>query len=121
MHLLLPLSLTLAQDGSPGFPWPMLILMLGFLYLVVIRPQKKEADAKAKIMDALKKGDYVLTSSGMYGTVVTLKGEEVTLRVDDQTKAKVRFVKAAIAKIVEPEGTASEPAGEPAVDEANKS
>tara|TARA_R110002072_G_C7767190_1_gene518846 strand:+ start:184 stop:483 length:300 start_codon:yes stop_codon:yes gene_type:complete len=99
----------------------MLILMLGFLYLVVIRPQKKEADAKAKIMDALKKGDYVLTSSGMYGTVVTLKGEEVTLRVDDQTKAKVRFVKAAIAKIVEPEGTASEPAGEPAVDEANKS
>ena len=65
-------------------------------------------------MEALKRGDQVLTTSGMYGTVVNLKGEEVPLRVDDQTKAKVRFVKAAIARIVEPEGTASEPAGEPA-------
>ncbi|MBL4848631.1 MAG: preprotein translocase subunit YajC [Planctomycetes bacterium] len=114
--------LTLAESAPFNpFSMMMIVMMFAFLYLVVIRPQKKEADEKAKLMEALKRGDEVLTTGGMYGTVVNLKGEEVTLRIDDQTKAKVRFVKAAIARIVVAEGTASEPAGKPAADEANKS
>lgn len=120
--------LILAQGADAPSPFNpstvfIFVMMIAFFYLVVIRPQKKEADEKQKMLDALKKGDTVLTSSGMYGTVVKLEGDEVTIRVDEQTKAKVRFVKAAIARVVEASGgTAAEDAeSDSATDEANKS
>lgn len=117
--------LTLAQGAeAPGLPMlPMIVMFLVFFYLVVIRPQRKESSEKQSMLDALKKGDTVLTSSGMYGTVVSLKGDEVLLRIDEQNKVKARFVKAAIARVVEAsEGAPTNDAESVAVvDEANKS
>lgn len=116
--------LTLAETPAPEFPWMMVLPMfLVFFFLVVIRPQKKEANEKQQMLDALKKGDVVLTSSGMYGTVVSLKGDEVLLRIDEQNKVKARFVKAAIARVVEASesGPTSDAPSAAVVDEANKS
>jgi len=56
----------------------------------------------------------VVTTTGMFGTIVNLKDDEVTLRVDDQAKVKIRFLRSAIARKVE--GEAPKP-----VDEAKKS
>lgn len=103
----------LAQDGrpvQPGSPWDFLFpLLLGvaFVYFFIIRPQKREQDEKQKLLSSLKKNDRVLTTGGMYGTIVNIKEDEVTLRVDDQAKVKIRFAKSAIARVLgtEAEGT----------------
>lgn len=95
----------LAQDrpAPTSSPWDLLFpLLLGvaFVYFFIIRPQKREQDEKQKLLSALKKNDRVLTTGGMYGTIVNIKEDEVTLRVDDQAKVKIRFAKSAIARVL---------------------
>lgn len=101
-----------APPAQPGSPWDFLFpLLLGvaFVYFFIIRPQKREQDEKQKLLASLKKNDRVLTTGGMYGTIVNIKEDEVTLRVDDQAKVKVRFAKSAIARVLgtEAEGAPS--------------
>jgi len=107
MHLIA----LLAQDrpaqpgeGPMGLLFP-LLLGVAFVYFLIIRPQKREQDEKQKLFAALKKNDRVLTTGGMYGTIVNIKEDEVTLRVDDQAKVKIRFAKSAIAKVVGTDGS----------------
>jgi preprotein translocase subunit YajC len=107
-------ALLFLAQGSPqatppgadplGLMWPLLFVMV-FFYFFLYRPQKREADEKRKLMESLKKNDKVLTSAGIYGTIVNLKEDEVTLRVDDQNKVKVRFARSAIARVVGPESS----------------
>lgn len=99
--------LLLAQDvgGKPSYDEPMggfvlpIILVVAFVYFFMIRPQKREQAEKDKLLGGLKKNDRVVTSGGMYGTIVNIKDDEVTLRVDDQMKVKIRFMKSAISKV----------------------
>ncbi len=104
--------LVLAQDApqDPGAPpanplaSPLLpiVFVFIFVYFFLIRPQKREQDEKQKMLEALAKNDRVVTTGGMFGTVVNIKGDEVVLRVDDQAKVKIRFLKSAIARVVQP-------------------
>ncbi|MCO5172013.1 MAG: preprotein translocase subunit YajC [Planctomycetes bacterium] len=111
----------LAQGQAPppdplgGLVFP-LLLGIAFVYFFIIRPQKREADEKQKLLASIKKNDRVLTTGGMYGTIVNIKEDEVTLRVDDQAKVKVRFAKSAIARVL---GTEAEE--KPASDNDKKS
>ena len=43
----------------------------------------------------------MVTTGGMFGTIVNIKDDEVTLRVDDQAKVKIRFQKSAISRVVD--------------------
>ena len=61
-------------------------------------------EARQQIQNALKNGDKVLTSGGIYGTIVGLEGEAVQLRIADQVKVKV--ARSAITG-VQPEGKES--------------
>lgn len=102
------ISILLAQTNAPPpdtfgtlvFP---LIIVVVFIYFGIVRPQKKEREEKEKLLGGLKKNDRVVTTGGMFGTVVNIKDDEVTLRVDDQAKVKIRFLKSAIARIVGPD------------------
>ena len=98
-----------AVDNSPmakffggGMSFPiMMALMFGILYFVVIRPQGDERKKLLKRIDALKKGDKVLTTSGMFATVVSIEPDRAILRISDETK--VEFSKSAIAQVLTPE------------------
>lgn len=98
--------LVLAQDPGAGTAPPDLnfVFLIGFMvlffWLFILGPQRKEAQEKQKLLAGLKKNDRVLTSAGFYGTITHIKDDEVTLRVDDQNKVKLRVVKTAIAKVV---------------------
>jgi preprotein translocase subunit YajC len=73
----------------------MFALIFGFMYFFMIRPQqKKEKQRQAMIAD-LKKGDKVVTNSGIIGTIYNIKDNIFVLKVDDE--AKIEFVKSAIA------------------------
>lgn len=95
-------SSPMAQFFGGGMSFPiMMALMFGILYFMVIRPQNTERKKLQKAIEALKKGDKVLTSSGMFATVVSIEADRAILRIGDETK--VEFAKSAIAQVVSAE------------------
>lgn len=65
------------------------ILIFGIFWLLVIRPQQKRHKQHQEYLNALKKGDKVVTAGGMFGTVEKVDGQVVTLRISRDTKIKV--------------------------------
>ena len=79
---------------------PFVLIML-ILYFLMIRPQAKRQKEKKAMMEALKKGDHVVTIGGVHGTVVGLKnqGKIVVIKVDKNTNLSV--VKSSIAGLAD--------------------
>jgi preprotein translocase subunit YajC len=77
---------------------PLMIGMFAIMYFLIIRPQQKQRKDREALLAAVKKGDRVVTSSGLFGTVMGLTEHTVTLRVADQVK--LEFERSAIARIV---------------------
>jgi preprotein translocase subunit YajC len=72
-------------------------LVFVIFYFLIIRPQnKKQKEAKAMI-EAVKKGDKVITAGGVHAMVYTVKEKTVILKVDENTK--IEFSKSAIASV----------------------
>jgi preprotein translocase subunit YajC len=65
------------------------------MYFLMIRPQQKRQKEHQKMLSSIQKGDKVVTSSGIHGTVVELDEKTMTLRVDENTKMK--FERGAVA------------------------
>ncbi len=101
----------LAQDAAPGGapagmpacggPQQLLLFaMLGAVfYFILIRPQNKERKRRQAMIDALKKNDRVITVGGIVGTVLSVKDNEVTLKVDESSNTKITFTRAAIQSV----------------------
>ena len=73
--------------------------IFAIFYFLLIRPQQKQKKERERMLASIKKGDRVVTSSGMHGTVVGLNEHTVTLRVADQVK--LEFDRSAIGRVVE--------------------
>lgn len=67
---------------------PFIVVIVVF-YLMVIRPQQKQQKERKAMLDALKKGDKVVTIGGIYGEITALKEDYVTLKVADKVEIKV--------------------------------
>lgn len=80
-----------------------LALMFGIMYLLVILPQQRQRKKMQAMLSALKAGDKVVTSGGMYGTVNGLDGETVILKISSDPQVKIRIARAAIAQVEVPE------------------
>ena len=65
------------------------ILIIVIFYLILIRPQMKKEKAMEKMRSEIKKGDNVVTSGGICGTVLDFKGDKVILRIDDRATLMV--------------------------------
>jgi preprotein translocase subunit YajC len=66
------------------------ILIFVIFYFLLILPQQRRQKKLRTMLEALKKGDKVVTSSGIWGTVANLGKETVTLQVSDNTKVKIQ-------------------------------
>lgn len=64
-------------------------VMFVVMYFLIIRPQNKERKKVQEMINALKKGDKVVTIGGIYGTVSSLKEKTVILKVDDNCKIEM--------------------------------
>ena len=73
--------------------------IFAIFYFLLIRPQQKQKRERAQMLTAIKKGDRVVTTGGIHGTVVSLNEHTVVLRVADQVK--MEFDRPAIGRIVE--------------------
>jgi len=97
------ISFAWTGGAAPGGPsqFPMLfilIAMFGIFYFIVIRPQQKKQKALQKMVEALKKGDRVMTTGGIFGTVSGVKDNIVVLEIAKETKIEV--LKSAVASVV---------------------
>ena len=93
-----------AASGSPNPTMPFILQIAQFLpliaifYLLLIRPQQQQAKKLKLMLAALKKGDKVVTSGGLMGTIVGLDEQKAVLRVADDVK--MEFLKSAIVSVV---------------------
>lgn len=80
----------------------MMVVMIAVMYFVVYRPQMKQRKKLEAEINAMKKGDRVLTTGGLYGTVNNVKDKEgiVVLEIDRDAKVKVEVSRAMIARVV---------------------
>ena len=89
---------TRRQSPFGGSYWLFLILMFVVMYFILFRgPQKKQKEHK-KMVQSLEKNDRVRTIGGIIGTVVDIKGDEITLKVDESTNTKIKVASTAIGK-----------------------
>lgn len=79
---------------------PILLIFVIF-YLLLIRPQQKKQKEHRKLLGALKKGDKVVTNSGMFGVISSINEEKnmVVLRIAENVK--IEFTKSSIAGKIE--------------------
>jgi preprotein translocase subunit YajC len=95
----------LGQAGSSqllGVIFPF-VLMFIVLYFLLLRPQRKKENERKKMIDAVKKGDKVVTIGGMHGTVVQVKDDDLIIRIDPQKDICVKFTRAAVHRVVSAE------------------
>ena len=68
----------------------MIVALFAIMYFMLIRPQKKKDDEIRKMRDNLKVGDDILTIGGIYGKIVRIKDDRLTIQVGaDRTRIEV--------------------------------
>jgi preprotein translocase subunit YajC len=96
MHSAAFLVWQIGGGGLGGFILP-LVAMFGIMYFLVIMPQQKQRKKMAEMLAAVKNGDKVVTTSGIYGTINGIDGDTFILKVADNVK--IRIARAAIAQV----------------------
>lgn len=76
-----------AAGAGTGF-WIMIALLFGFMYLFVIRPEKKRQKKRVEFQSELAKGDDVVTAGGMHGVIASLDEHTITLKISDNVRLK---------------------------------
>jgi len=101
-------GLAFAMAGPPGGAGPAggmaafqqvipLVFMFVIFYFLLIRPQQKKAKEHKVLLDALKKGDFVVTAGGVHGKVNAVDDGVVTLEI--ATGVNIKITKSYIATI----------------------
>jgi len=87
-----------AMAGSGASSWIMIIAMFAILWLFILRPQAKRHNEHQKLITGLKKGDNIVTDSGIYG-VVTKVIDENKVEVEIAQGVRVELVRNAVAAV----------------------
>ncbi|HPU98812.1 MAG TPA: preprotein translocase subunit YajC [Candidatus Hydrogenedentes bacterium] len=79
----------------------MIVAMFGIMYFFMIRPQQKRERERREMLSSLSKGDKVVTSGGICGTVVGLSEDRVILKVAENVT--IEFLRGAVAQVISKE------------------
>ena len=89
-------------EGGGGGGFISTIIMFGAIFLIfyfmIIRPQQKRAKERDKLLSNLQKGDKIVTSGGLHGTIAGLDEKTALIQVADNVKMK--FERSAITTVV---------------------
>jgi preprotein translocase subunit YajC len=84
--------------GFGGFLIP-LAIMFAIMYFMVIMPQQRQRKKTQAMLGALKAGDKVITSGGIYGTISGIDGDSAILKISAEPQVKIRIARSAIAQV----------------------
>ncbi len=101
MNLFFAFSNPQSGEGSPSLLVSFIPILLIFIifYLLLILPQQKKQKQHQSMLNALRKGDRIVTNAGIYGTVQDVKEQMVVLKIAEDVK--IEIVKNAVAAVVE--------------------
>jgi len=88
--------------GNPLSMFMPLILIFVVFYFILIRPRQKEQRRREQMLKELKKYDRVMTIGGIIGTVVEVREDEVTLKVDESSNTRLRLGRSAVQRVIKP-------------------
>jgi len=91
---------SVAGGGQPNAlaPFIPMIFLFAFFYFFIIRPQQKKRRSHQDLISTLKKGDRVVTSGGLLGTVMSIQDEYFVLKMGEGD-AKIEVMKASISSV----------------------
>ncbi len=102
-------SLLLQASGGGGSllgsPLVMMVIVMVIFYVMLILPQQRQRKKTQAMLQALKSGDKVVTTSGIYGTINAIDGETIILKIADtgSSPVKIRIARSAVAQVEAPE------------------
>ena len=98
------LGQTPPTGGSPNamglFPIALMLGLVVFMLLSARSQKKREQREKEDMYSRMTKNDRVLTIGGIIGTVMSVKDNEVVLKVDETTNTKMTFLKTSVQRIL---------------------
>ena len=89
--------LVLAQAGAQASPWASMVvigIVFAIMYFLMLRPQQKQQQQHKELLVTLKKGDDVITQSGIFGKIYLIGDKVVTLEIANNVR--VRVLKSAV-------------------------
>jgi preprotein translocase subunit YajC len=90
------------QQPRSLFQQPSQLIFLGLMfvlmYVILFRGPRKKQQQHKQMMQALAKNDKVQTIGGIIGTVVDIKDDEITLKIDESNNTKIKIVRSAISR-----------------------
>jgi preprotein translocase subunit YajC len=97
-------ALLLQSSGGAsllGSPLIMMLIVLAIFYVMLILPQQRQRKKTQAMLEALKNGDKVITTSGIHGTINGFDGDTVILKIADtgSSAVKIRITRSAIAQV----------------------
>lgn len=111
----LPLAQAAAPTGNIiSMLTPIAMIMLLF-YFLLLRPERQKQAQQRLMLEAIKKDDHVVTFSGIYGVVMNVQREadKVTLKIDENTGARLQVTLGSISRVVRGDQPAELPSKSP--------
>ena len=90
----------MAKKGNPMMQFlPLMVIMFAVMYFLIIRPQKQKEKKRQEMISNVRKQDRIVTAGGVHGVVVSVKENEVVVRVDDAKDVKIKVDKSALTSV----------------------
>ena len=83
---------------SPLIQFLPFILLFVVMYMILFRGPRKKQQQHKQMMQALAKSDKIQTIGGIIGTVVDIKDDEITLKIDESNNTKMKILRSAISR-----------------------
>jgi preprotein translocase subunit YajC len=78
----------------------LLILIFVIMYFIMFRGPKKQQQKQKQMIESLKKNDRVQTIGGILGTVLDVKDNEITIKIDESNNTKMRIIPGAVSRVI---------------------
>lgn len=101
-----------ASGGDMLFSMLPLVLIFVVFYFLLIRPQQQKMKAHRAMVQAVKRGDKVLTAGGIYGQVVKVEDAEDVAVVEIAKDVRVRVARSTISDVINPAAQPAKPAND---------
>ena len=87
-----------SNNKSPGLANYIIPIVMIFLVVMMFSAPRKQKKERKKLEQSLEKNDRILTIGGIYGTIVDIKEDEVTVKVDESNNTKIKMTRSAIGR-----------------------
>ena len=76
-----------------------ILFFIGLIYFLFIKPSRKQASKQEELMNSIKPGDSIMTTSGFYGTVIGIDDDTVIVEFGNNKNCRIPMHKNAIAEV----------------------